>query len=843
MPISSREGRPPRFLRQAEDQGPTLRVAAACPRRAAPRPLRSCAVACACLATFTASLEVVRAVPYSVTFDTAKPLGIRLSTELAIVGFVRASDSGGTLPGEKSGWLRVGDVLLSVNGEAVAGRSLADVQGLIARASRPKAMVFDAANGANRTEQMQHSFGSADGMHGHATLLELFHRGIPLKLAGLPLPGLQAMFGGPIGCTPQAGALLAVAEPIAGCNSHSAREAVLSSRILIVRRGGCSFADKAVLAQQVGAAGLVVINDDDGGHGDPTANLRMPWDPSVRVDLSLPTLMLNMVDGATLLKVVLGGGASGAAPTATARRGATDPAAGALGPAELRGRMTLVQHSHLCSAALAVAGGRTDKFGRLVGAPTAPPSTADAAASRAGASAAPAAKDGDESLVSPSGFLLAIASSAFARPAARAAPPRAAGVPPALPRGASGGEYRDPTPVANDDDYARGEQRWLALLRARYGVGRLARRARGAGDEAPPAWLVAGNGADSGDAAAVSGAAPHLPGNEATAAASALTAPTPLFRGEYVRAEDALGAPRAPAAPLVLHVLGGACGGHAAASGSEAPEAVDSAGCLPYARGDLHPPVDASADADARRPFAVLVDRGGCPFHVKVTHAAAAGAALLIVANTDAREPLLRMKPLSAASGSSAAPQNAAVAAGAPSGGTPTALLVSVGTGRALRRLVYSLSPCPTHSVAAAVAADGTIADAQPADALEVLCVGDGGEVAATWDRLSALEQGDDSSEYAAQEPGAGSEGCPPSVEAAGVGSHQSASSSTCRSAVSGRWPRDRRLRRKLYMSLSRNSHPDAEGGNQERFEWLSRSYEAAEDRDDVAAAMSEPPE
>jgi hypothetical protein len=36
-------------------------------------------------------------------------------------------------------------------------------------------------------------------------------------------------------------------------------------------------------------------------------------------------------------------------------------------------------------------------------------------------------------------------------------------------------------------------------------------------------------------------------------------------------------------------------------------------------------------------------------------------------------------------------------------------------------------------------------------------------------------------------------------------------------------------------MRLSRDNHPDREGGSAERFGWLTRSFEAAEDGDDAA--------
>ena len=39
-------------------------------------------------------------------------------------------------------------------------------------------------------------------------------------------------------------------------------------------------------------------------------------------------------------------------------------------------------------------------------------------------------------------------------------------------------------------------------------------------------------------------------------------------------------------------------------------------------------------------------------------------------------------------------------------------------------------------------------------------------------------------------------------------------------------------------MQLSRDNHPDRPGGNQERFEWLARSYEVQEELDGGADAL-----
>lgn len=85
---------------------------------------------------------------------------------------------------------------------------------------------------------------------------------LDIRREGLPameLPFTKALFGGPTGCWK---APLVVAQPPEGCGAYRNGPSVRDS-LVVVRRGLCSFHSKAVQAQQQGARGLIVVNDND----------------------------------------------------------------------------------------------------------------------------------------------------------------------------------------------------------------------------------------------------------------------------------------------------------------------------------------------------------------------------------------------------------------------------------------------------------------------------------------------------------------------------------------------------------------------------------------------------
>ena len=174
------------------------------------------------------------------------------------------------------------------------------------------------------------------------------------------LPAGLTDIGGVCNCTPPAGAALVVAEPSHGCHSHTAREATVAGRLLVARRGGCAVSVKAALAQQAGAAALLLIDagadgisaciasgitSARGASAPPPPPLPAFFrDPSVRVDVTLPVAVLSACDGAILVDLIAGISAE-AGGDAHAR-----PRPPSVGAPQLRARLVAPHTRALCPA-------------------------------------------------------------------------------------------------------------------------------------------------------------------------------------------------------------------------------------------------------------------------------------------------------------------------------------------------------------------------------------------------------------------------------------------------------------------------------------------------------------
>ena len=224
---------------------------------------------------------------YSVYFDTTKPLGLKLSSDLFIQGFHRQGNS--KLPGEASNWIRIGDKLMSINDQLTKGKDLNAVAQMVSTASLPKKLTFLTASG-NRTEEMAQMYDGPSGIHGHEGIVELGKDGNSLG----SLPYLQAMFGGPTNCRM---APLVRAIPPHGCGAYRNSEAIMDS-IVLVQRGMCAFSDKAIMAQQMSALAIIIMNDN------PGPIVRMPIDPSEKTDINLPVVMIDQSDASTILDLM-----------------------------------------------------------------------------------------------------------------------------------------------------------------------------------------------------------------------------------------------------------------------------------------------------------------------------------------------------------------------------------------------------------------------------------------------------------------------------------------------------------------------------------------------------------
>lgn len=130
----------------------------------------------------------------------------------------------------------------------------------------------------------------------------------------------------------------------------------MAGRLLVARRGGCAVSVKAALAQQAGAAALLLIDagadsisacigSARGASASPPPPLPALFrDPSVRVDVTLPVAVLSACDGAILVDLIAGISA-GAGGAAHAR-----PRPPSVGAPQLRARLVAPHARALCPA-------------------------------------------------------------------------------------------------------------------------------------------------------------------------------------------------------------------------------------------------------------------------------------------------------------------------------------------------------------------------------------------------------------------------------------------------------------------------------------------------------------
>ena len=77
-------------------------------------------------------------IPFDVYFDTSAPIGLRLDSNLIVVGFSKGQD-GSASPAETAKWILPGDTLVAVNGASVRGNGLQRAVLAIRDAPLPKA--------------------------------------------------------------------------------------------------------------------------------------------------------------------------------------------------------------------------------------------------------------------------------------------------------------------------------------------------------------------------------------------------------------------------------------------------------------------------------------------------------------------------------------------------------------------------------------------------------------------------------------------------------------------------------------------------------------------------------
>lgn len=121
-------------------------------------------------------------------------------------------------------------------------------------------------------------------------------------LANNQLSAVEGSVAKPLDVTGAVTADIGVAEPLAGCTALT-NPAAVAGKIVLIQRGGCTFAEKLQQAQDAGAAGMLVYNnvaDGKPGMGGQLAGANIP---ALGITLADGTAIKAAVDGGTTVNV------------------------------------------------------------------------------------------------------------------------------------------------------------------------------------------------------------------------------------------------------------------------------------------------------------------------------------------------------------------------------------------------------------------------------------------------------------------------------------------------------------------------------------------------------------
>lgn len=215
---------------------------------------------------------------FDLVFDTAEPLGVELDERLRVTKFRRGSD-GSMGAAERTGWVSIGDRLVSVNERSTEGASLRDAVTMIHRASLPRIIRFHTRAHSDRIRQMEREMAARKSQQSAAGHLLFSYQDIPQGNFSF----VQALFGGPPSCTPMR---VVEAEPLNGCSELRNDPDELAGAIVVVARGVCAFSDKAANVQMYGGAGVLVLNNQGPA-------FRMPATEYERGEVTISAVMVG----------------------------------------------------------------------------------------------------------------------------------------------------------------------------------------------------------------------------------------------------------------------------------------------------------------------------------------------------------------------------------------------------------------------------------------------------------------------------------------------------------------------------------------------------------------------
>ena len=195
---------------------------------------------------------------YRVSFSGAGLIGLQFAGDAnsTVMGFSRSATNE-MREAEKKKTIEVGDVLLSVNGVEVDTKKLRDILAIVEESRSPRVLTFARPERGDGSHGGRVRVGSNGGQS--YTISDFEH--IEISALEFPEDGkmyrvLRATFGTLAPCNRLP---IVLANPTNGCASL-VNAGQISGIYVAMTRGHCSFTTKARIAQDNGAAGLVVIN-------------------------------------------------------------------------------------------------------------------------------------------------------------------------------------------------------------------------------------------------------------------------------------------------------------------------------------------------------------------------------------------------------------------------------------------------------------------------------------------------------------------------------------------------------------------------------------------------------
>ena len=255
---------------------------------------------------------------FDVTFRSKGPLGISLRDNMEVSAVV----SGGAA--SKSKKIAVGDILLSVNGKGARSKSMdaAKAAQMISSATYPMVLRFRPASGANEDEiRMRLKAIVAEEVHEDhyekdeqpsEAFIKVLEPGI---MAGKSWSGIPALFGSTFGSSGSSceSASLVAADDEKACKTFKKPKSFYEGKVVVVKRGRCTFVTKALAVQKLGAAGMIVISDAKpvvempSGAGEKADDVKIPC---AMIDESAGLEILGMASSG-LVKIQYSGGSNG----------------------------------------------------------------------------------------------------------------------------------------------------------------------------------------------------------------------------------------------------------------------------------------------------------------------------------------------------------------------------------------------------------------------------------------------------------------------------------------------------------------------------------------------------